>query len=153
MIIEGMLKPGDQSHIHIIVSRKDVSNSYSLSPGSRYRASSVVFNGKKVQRGFDRNLFFSKAEKTFDRLFNYQRNYVETYNSRKIFKKHPEKYMASVLGLPLNEKMIALKILNQSGLSTAAFNIPVSQVQLAIRTLKKLKKGLDMAIRSSSIGI
>lgn len=33
-IVRGMPKEGSQSHIHIVVSRKDMSNKYSLSPGS-----------------------------------------------------------------------------------------------------------------------
>lgn len=153
MIVTGMPKEGSQSHVHIIISRKDISNTYSLSPGSRYRSSDTVFNGKQVKRGFDRDQFYGRSEKTFDKLFGYQRNYVETYHTRKILKKHPEKYIAAVMGLSINEKVIAAKILNHSGISTAALNIPTNKVQLAIRTLKKLKKGLDIAIRSSSIGI
>ena len=62
-IVQGMPKAGNQSHIHIIVSRKDASNSVSLSPGSKYKASEVNFNGKTVKRGFDRDRFFEKAEK------------------------------------------------------------------------------------------
>ncbi|HER40373.1 MAG TPA: mobilization protein, partial [Salinimicrobium catena] len=38
-IVQGMQKEGPQSHVHIIVSRKDASNRYSLSPGSKYKAS------------------------------------------------------------------------------------------------------------------
>lgn len=38
-MVRGTPKPGPQSHIHIIVSRKDASNRYSLSPGSKYKAS------------------------------------------------------------------------------------------------------------------
>lgn len=72
-IVQGMLKDGNQSHIHIIVSRKDVSNTHSLSPGSKYKASEVMMNGKLVKRGFDRDAFFSKAEKTFDSSFGYKR--------------------------------------------------------------------------------
>src|SRR5690606_11080886 len=56
-IVRGMSKPGPQSHIHIIVSRKDVSNRYSLSPGSKYRATEVEMHGKSVKRGFDRDTF------------------------------------------------------------------------------------------------
>src|SRR5690606_9735688 len=56
-IVRDMPKPAHQSHIHIIVSRKDASNRYSLSPGSKYKASEVQMNGKIVKRGFDRNAF------------------------------------------------------------------------------------------------
>ena len=50
-IVQGMAKDGNQSHIHIIVSRKDVSNRFSLSPGSKYKASDVKLNGETVKRG------------------------------------------------------------------------------------------------------
>lgn len=63
MITQGMAKEGAQSHVHIIVSRKDMSNSYSLSPGSKYKASEVMLNGKLVKRGFDRDKFYTASEK------------------------------------------------------------------------------------------
>ena len=86
-IVKGMKKEGNQSHIHIIVSRKDASNSVSLSPGSKHKASEVKMHGKKVKRGFDRDTFFAKAEKTFDKTFGYKCNYAETYKARKTFSK------------------------------------------------------------------
>ena len=63
-IVQGMQKAGNQSHIHIIVSRKDASNSVSLSPGSKYKASEVEMHGKKVGRGFDRDKFLKQPKKS-----------------------------------------------------------------------------------------
>lgn len=150
-IVQGMKKEGNQSHIHIIVSRKDASNSVSLSPGSKYKASEVVMNGKMVKRGFDRDAFFSKAEKTFDKTFEYKRNYAESYQAKKDFIKNPKLYFSALLNLPTNEKAIAFKILGKSGVPIAS--IPTSQVQLALKVIKRLKRGVDMAIKSGSIGI
>ena len=150
-IVQGMKKEGNQSHIHIIVSRKDNSNSYSLSPGSKYKASEVMMNGKKIKRGFDRDAFFTNAEKTFDSTFVYKRNYVESYQAKKDFIKNPKLYFSAILGLPSNEKAVAYKILAKSGVPIA--NIPTNQVQLALKVVRKLKKGIDIAIKSSSIGI
>ncbi len=150
-IVQGMQKKGNQSHIHIIVSRKDVSNQYSLSPGSKYKESEVMMQGKKVKRGFDRDSFFAKAEKTFDRKFGYKRNYAESYRSRKDFLKNPKLYFSVLMGLPTNEKAIAFKILGKSGMPIV--NIPTNKVQLAIKTFKRLKRGVDVAMRSGSIGI
>lgn len=62
-IVQGMQKAGNQSHIHIIVSRKDASNTFSLSPGSKYKASEIEMHGKIVKRGFDRDTFFKKCRK------------------------------------------------------------------------------------------
>ncbi len=150
-IVQGMQKEGNQSHIHIIVSRKDITNSVSISPGSKYKASEVMMNGKTVKRGFDRDAFFEKAEQTFDKTFGYKRNYAESYHSRKDFLKNPKRYFSVLMGLPTNEKAIALKILGKSGVPM--LNIPTNKVQLAVKTFKRLKRGVDVAMRSGSIGI
>lgn len=151
-IVQGMQKEGNQSHIHIIVSRKDASNRFSLSPGSKYKASEVAMNGKIVKRGFDRDQFFKNAEKTFDKTFGYQRNFVETYKARKQFIKNPKKYFTALTGLPANEKAIAFKILKETGIPMVP-GIPTSQAQLALKLFHKLRKGVDIAVKSSSIGI
>ncbi len=151
-IVQGMPKAGSQSHIHIIVSRKDASNSFSLSPGSKYKASEVEMRGKQVKRGFDRDRFFEQAEKTFDRTFGYQRNFAETYKARKDFIKNPKIYFASLMKLPTNEKAIAFKLMKETGIPIMP-SIPTNQAQLALKVFNKLRKGLDVAIKSSSIGI
>ena len=151
-IVQGMSKAGSQSHIHIIVSRKDASNSFSLSPGSKYKASNVEMRGKKVKRGFDRDRFFEQAEKTFDKTFGYQRNFAETYKARKDFIKNPKIYFASLMKLPTNEKVIAFKLMRETGLPIMP-SIPTNQAQFALKAFNKLRKGLDVAIKSSSIGI
>jgi hypothetical protein len=153
MITQGMAKEGSQSHIHIIVSRKDQSNRYSLSPGSKYKASEVELNGKTVKRGFDRDAFYKNAESTFDKLFGYKRNYVETYEARKTFVKQPQRYYATIMGLPTNEKTMAFKMLGKAGLSTPLMNIPTNKVQLVMKAIKQLKRGVGKAMESGSIGI
>ncbi len=150
-IVQGMNKDGNQSHIHIIVSRKDVSNTHSLSPGSKYKASEVMMNGKLVKRGFDRDAFFQKAEKTFDSSFSYKRNFVESYQARKVFIKDPKLYFTSIIGLPTSEKAIAFKMLREAGVPM--LNIPTNKVQLALKSINFLKSGVKAAIRSGSIGI
>lgn len=153
MIVQGMAKEGSQSHIHIIVSRKDQSNRYSLSPGSKYKASEVEFNGKTVKRGFDRDTFFKQAESTFDNLFQYKRNYVETYEARKTFVKQPRLYYANILGLPTNDKAMAIKLLGTAGVQNPLMAIPTNKVQLVVKAIKQLKHGIGKAIESGSIGI
>jgi len=150
-IVRGMNKEGNQSHIHIIVSRKDASNSFSLSPGSKYKSSEVVMNGKMVKRGFDRDQFFTKAEKTFDGTFAYQRNFVETYRARKEFIKNPNFYFSALLQLPTNEKAIAFKLMRESGMPVQS--IPTNSAQLALKVFNRLRRGVEVAIKSSSIGI
>ncbi|MEL7271372.1 MAG: MobB family relaxase [Bacteroidota bacterium] len=152
-IVRGMPKEGSQAHVHIIVSRKDKSNRFSLSPGSKYKESEVIMNGKTVKRGFNRDEFFKDSEKTFDKMFHYKRNYVETYDARKTLIKKPEKYFASIMGLPTNEKEVAFKLLGKSGINTTPLSIPTNKVQLTLKAIKKIKRGLDRAIQSGSIGI
>ena len=151
-IVQGMQKDGNQSHIHIIVSRKDASNSFSLSPGSKHKASEVEMHGKKVKRGFNRDQFFERAEKTFDKTFGYQRNFAETYKARKDFIKNPKVYFATLMKLPTNEKAIAFKMIKESGVPMLP-SIPVSQAQLAMKAFNRLRRGVEVAIKSSSIGI
>jgi len=151
-IVQGMRKDGYQSHIHIIVSRKDASNSVSLSPGSKHKASVVEMHGKKVKRGFDRDTFFTKAEKTFDKTFDYKRNFAESYKARKDFVKNPNLYFAALMKLPANEKALAFKMITKTGLPIVP-RIPVSQAQIALRVFKHLRRGVEVAIKSSSIGI
>ncbi|WP_417888166.1 MobB family relaxase [Zunongwangia sp.] len=152
-IVQGMAKPGPQSHIHIILSRKDASNRYSLSPGSKHKSSEVEMHGKMVKRGFDRNAFIKNSEKTFDQLFRYKRNYVESYSARKTFLKDPKLYFANITKLPANKKAMAFKLLQSSGVNTAVLSIPTNKFQLAIKALNQLKKGVGKAIESGSIGI
>ncbi len=151
-IVQGMRKDGNQSHIHIIVSRKDASNRFSLSPGSKYKASDVKLNGETVKRGFDRDKFFEKAEKTFDKTFGYKRNYTETYKAKKTFVKNPNLYFSALMKLPANEKALAFKMIAKTGLPIVP-KIPVSQAQIALRVFKRLRRGTEVAIKSSSIGI
>lgn len=151
-IVQGMPKAGNQSHIHIIVSRKDASNTVSLSPGSKHKASEVEMHGKNVKRGFDRDKFFQNAEKTFDNTFSYQRNFAETYKARKDFIKNPKIYFASLMKLPTNEKALAFKLMGKSGIPIMP-SIPVTQAQVAMRIFNRLKRGAEVAIKSSSIGI
>ncbi len=153
LIKQGMAKQGTQTHVHIIISRKDMSNRYSLSPGSKYKASETVFNSKHVKRGFNRELFFEKAEKTFDKTFNYDRNFVETFQARKTFIKDPEKYFSSLMGLPTNQKAIAFQLLGKTGMNNTLINIPTNKVQLALKVVKRIKRTISAAIQSSSIGI
>ncbi|WP_034887621.1 MobB family relaxase [Gillisia sp. Hel_I_29] len=151
-IVQGMPKAGNQSHIHIIVSRKDASNTFSLSPGSKHKASEVEMHGKQVKRGFDRDKFFDSAEKTFDKTFSYHRNFAETYQARKDFIKNPKIYFSALMKLPTNEKALAFKIMGKAGIPMMP-RIPVTQAQLAMRIFKQLRRGAEVAIKSSSIGI
>lgn len=151
MIVAGMQKEGFQTHVHIIVSRKDVTNTYTLSPLAKHKASEVVLNGKPVKRGFDRDKFYEASEKTFDRVAGYERNYVETYSAKKAFVKNPGKFYAKLVGLPTREKDVAFKLLRSTGVKIP--NIPVNQHQVAMKIIKSLQKGIGKALKSGEIGM
>mgnify|MGYP000096948632 CR=1 FL=1 len=150
-IVPGMAKEGHQSHIHIIVSRKDVTNSHSLSPGSKFRTSETTLNGEKVKQGFDRDTFYRAAEKTFDSQFGYHRNFVETYHARNLLDKDPKRFFSLLLGLPAQERQAARQLLFKAGVKVPS--IPVNKAQLAYKAMMKLKKGIGKAMESGSIGI
>ena len=147
---EGMKKEGLQTHVHIIMSRRDATNTYSLSPGAKFKESETILNGKKVKQGFHRDGFFETSEKTFDRVFDYNRNFAESYKNKKIFIKDPKKFYAMLIGLPTSERQLAFKLFHKAGMNIPT--IPTNKVQLAYKAFMKLKKGIEVAIRSSSIG-
>ena len=151
MIVAGIKKEGNQSHIHIIVSRKDASNSFSLSPGSKYKASQVEMHGKKVQRGFDREQFYEKSEVVFDKLFDYKRNYIETYKTKKTMVNNPMLFRMLLGNLPTSEKALALHLLSKTGMRIPS--IPTNKVQIALKAFHRLRKGMKRAIEAGSIGI
>lgn len=146
-IRQGMPKPGLQTHLHLIVSRKDQSNSYSLSPGSKYKASEVRLHGKLVKRGFNRDRFFTLAESRFDKQFRFPRNFVERYASRKTLKKDPGAFYAALLKLPTSERKLARQLLSLSGPGFSAG--PDAKIRFA---LKKLKKVMETGMNAGSIG-
>ncbi|GAA3657938.1 MobB family relaxase [Flavivirga jejuensis] len=139
LLVEGMKKEGVQTHVHIIVSRKDVTNTYSLSPGAKFKENTTVLNGKEEKQGFHRNGFFEGAEKRFDTVFGYDRNFVEKYKNRKLFRVDPKKFFAMMAGLPTSEKQVALNMLYKAGIKIPT--IPTNKVQLAYKAFMKLKKG------------
>lgn len=149
LVEPGMKKEGLQSHIHIIVSRKDASNTYSLSPGSKYKASEVEMHGKLVKRGFERDRFFQNSEKAFDKMFQYNRNYVESYSARKMLSKDPKQYFLSLRNLGIHEKKMAFKMIRHTGLQLPVLHLPQNKVGFAVKQLKKM---IEAGIISSSIG-
>ncbi|MEP5339247.1 MAG: DUF5712 family protein, partial [Algibacter sp.] len=150
-IVRGMKKEGMQNHVHIIVSRKDVTNRHILSPCSAFKESTTQLNGVKQKQGFNRDKFYNAAEKTFDKKFSYKRNFVESYKTRNILDKDPKRFFTMLAGLPTTEKQVAFNMLFKAGINVP--NIPTNKVQLAYKALIKLKRGVETAMSSGSIGI
>ena len=74
-------KTGEQMHAHIIVSRRNMDNSISLSPQSNHRSGKGV-----IAHGFDRDSFYAKCEHVFDNLLSYSRPVEESYEYRNAMK-------------------------------------------------------------------
>lgn len=73
----GDKKPGEQMHIQVIISRKDITNKIKLSPKNNSRGTNVE-HSKKVGQ-FDRVAFKSSGERVFDELFGFDRPVSETF--------------------------------------------------------------------------
>lgn len=74
----GTQKEGEQMHIQVIVSRKDITNKIKLSPMNNSRGKNEKHSTKLGQ--FDRVVFKKTGETIFDQLFGYDRNLKETVN-------------------------------------------------------------------------
>jgi hypothetical protein len=75
---KGDLKPGEQMHVQIIVSRKDGSNSIKLSPLNNSKGTNAAHSQKVGQ--FDRVAFKKTTEDLFDNMFGYKREIKESFN-------------------------------------------------------------------------
>ncbi|AVM51544.1 DUF5712 family protein [Capnocytophaga sp. oral taxon 878] len=85
IIKEGLKKQGNQTHIHIVVSRHDKTSvnpkdKVSMSPMSNQKDSQMN-NGAKV--GFNRDSYFQRTEEIFDKKFSYDRPLEQTYQYHK----------------------------------------------------------------------
>ncbi|WP_431294150.1 DUF5712 family protein [Pedobacter sp. P26] len=73
----GEPKPGEQMHIQVIVSRKDITNSIKLSPMNNSRGRNPE-HSKKIGQ-FDRIAFKASGEKVFDEMFGFERPISESF--------------------------------------------------------------------------
>ena len=64
-------------HVHIIVSRKDRSNTKKLSPKTNHTGKKNCGN---VKGGFDRTDFFRKCESSFDKRTGYERDPAQSFD-------------------------------------------------------------------------
>lgn len=89
---QGDKKPGLQTHIHVIVSRKDIENKRKLSPLSNHRSTSKG----AVRGGFDREAFVEKAERIWDKEMKYSRAPEESFEYQLAKKQGDLEKMASI---------------------------------------------------------
>ncbi|WP_205314003.1 DUF5712 family protein, partial [Pedobacter nanyangensis] len=72
----GELKQGDQRHVQVIVSRKDLTNKIKLSPMNSSRGRNIEHSKKMGQ--FDRSAFKQCGETLFDTEFKFERGLKDT---------------------------------------------------------------------------
>ncbi len=84
--ISGQYKKGLQSHIHIIVSRKDKTQLLKLSPTCNEKQTNRKIGNNEYQVGFDRVKWINSNEKIFDEHFNYKRKELEKFENQNILK-------------------------------------------------------------------
>lgn len=112
---QGELKSGNNTHIHLIISRKTSSkwykgqkiidskgnflvndkelirraNTLKISPNDNARGGNQFkLSGRNIKRGFDRVNFKIKGEELFDRMFSYERGIEETFMYNNLKKNH-----------------------------------------------------------------
>lgn len=156
VILPGNQKSGDNTHVHVIISRRDKSQSASLSPLANSRDSQNVLNGKKVKIGFDRDAFAEKIENNFDKTFNYERSLDQQFRYRQMIRglqqgkaqfanliKDPEK-MAERMARSMINKMIRRGL--ETVLKSKGMGHLVKPLQKSLATNKSLL--IDTASKS-----
>lgn len=70
-------------HAHVIISRKDMSNTKKISPQTNHRGTGKTGTAKG---GFNRSAFYSQSEQSFDERFTHDRDYRESYEYQNTMK-------------------------------------------------------------------
>jgi len=83
----GERKEGQQMHIQVIVSRKDITNTIKLSPHNTSRGKNRTHSEKLGQ--FDRTAFKQSGETLFDEFFGFERNLKESFGYANAMKNGP----------------------------------------------------------------
>ncbi len=101
---DGSLRPG--IHVHIIVSRKDNSGKYKLSPMTNHRGESSGV----IKSGFNRDSFYRDCERIFDTSFGYQRRISESYDYHNTMKHGSNEERAAMILASVQEEQIRQQV-------------------------------------------
>lgn len=82
----GDFKPGLQSHVHLIVSRKDATQKMKLDPTTKERLTNRKIGNNAYTVGFNRKNWIKLNEESFDRLFKYNRPELEKFEVQNTLK-------------------------------------------------------------------
>lgn len=160
IIKEGVKKGGLNYHVHVVVSRHDRTSinprdKVSMSPNSNQRNNSMP-QGQKV--GFNRDNFFEKTERIFDKKFEYDRSVENTYKHRNEKKKNLGKSTATVTNKAKGylKAQVKREAMKQIGLDKVKQELnPIQQAKHQIAPIPiptSLPKGVtDLAIKAIKI--
>ena len=82
IIKTGLKKEGLQLHVHVVVSRNNVTQKTKLSPLSTSKGGLRKLNGKDVMEGFNHEKFKEDVNTLFASNYQYQSNKKEQYNAK-----------------------------------------------------------------------
>jgi len=135
----GERKDGEQIHLQIIVSRKDITNKIKLSPMNKSKGSNTQHSKKMGQ--FDRSAFKASGEKVFDEKFGFERVLTETFRYANTQKKGSlEQRMALHAEKQTQEATRQPKPAQQQGKKTTSEQQPASLLEKRILTNYLLEK-------------
>ncbi len=80
----GERKEGNQMHVQVMVSRKDITNKIKLSPLNNSRGSNAEHSRKMGE--FDRKAFIAGGERLFDLQFSFDRGLEESFSYKNAMK-------------------------------------------------------------------
>ena len=101
---DGTVRPG--IHVHIIVSRKDNSGKYKLSPMTNHRGESSGV----IKSGFNRDSFYRDCERIFDTSFGYQRRISESYDYHNTMRHGSNEERAAMIRASVQEEQIRQQV-------------------------------------------
>ena len=156
VILPGNKRDGLQTHVHVIVSRKDQSQSVSMSPLANSRGSKNKLNGKEVKIGFHREKFVDKAETIFDKKFGYERTLENSFQFKHGKIHDPEKYAKAVLNQPLNAEAVAKQVLSkamQDPITQKLLYAPKTPKEVVQKLEKQAIKAIATAIKANPAGL
>jgi hypothetical protein len=93
----GDYKPEINSHVHLVVSRKDKTQRLKLTPTTKERSTTRTIGGNTYHVGFDRMKWINMNEKSFDDFFQYKRKEREKFINQCILKNGSPKEKEALL--------------------------------------------------------
>lgn len=137
----GQPKDGEQMHVQIIVSRKDITNKIKLSPMNNSRGKNERHSAKLGQ--FDRTAFKESAEVIFDKTFSYNRQVKDTMAYALTMKKGSAEQKHLLYTMEYNERHIDENKLAYSDVTKDVFpGGSAQELELLLNTGSSIVGGL-----------